>query len=55
MKRIFIIVVWLIMMAFIGVVMVIDWHKLGWWNLFGVAVVGILGYTSFVTIKNFDK
>lgn len=55
MKRIFITIVWLIIMAFVGLVIVIDWHKLGWWNLLGVAIIIVLGYTSYVTIKNFDK
>ena len=53
--NIYALVVWLIMMAFIGYVIVVDCDKLGWWNLLGVAIVGVLGYTSYVTIKNFDK
>ena len=53
--NIYALVVWLIMMAFIGYVIVVDWDKLGWWNLLGVGIVIILGYTSLVTIKNIDK
>lgn len=53
--NIYALVVWLIMMAFIDYVIVVDWDKLGWWNLLGVGIVIILGYTSLVTIKNIDK
>ena len=53
--NIYALVVWLIMMAFIGYVIVVDCDKLGWWNLLGVGIVIILGYTSLVTIKNIDK